>query len=115
MWQYPDASHHQAIEAFRTTFTNREVDAKQVAGILYLMYFPEENCDHPSYTAFDMRWSKKDLMETWEHFVDSRLQDRKKAGLKQEIPQKRRHLDQYVKYLKAYDLRQTKQNSRLDS
>ena len=110
MWQSPEARHFQAIDAFQPTFSHREINANQVAGILYLMYFPEENYEHPSYTALDMRWSKKDLMEAFEDSVDNYLRSRRKTGFKQAVPQTRRRLDQYVKYLRAYDLRLLKQS-----
>lgn len=106
MWEYPDALHHQMIDAFRPTFASRDLDGRKFEGMAFLMYFPEENPDQPRYIAFNLRWSKKDLMETWEEYLDDRLADRKKAGLKQEVPKTRHSLDQYGKYLRAYDLRQ---------
>ena len=106
MWEHPDAHQHQMIDVFRTTFAKRDLDGRNVAGMAFLMYYPEENPDHPSYIALNLRWSKRDLMETWEDYVDRCLADRRKAGLKQEVPKQRHSLDQYVKYLRAYDLRQ---------
>lgn len=107
-WRNSDPRVQYAHNAFRTTVVHREVEAQQVAGMLLLLYFPEENCEQPYYDAINMRWSKKDLMEAWGHFVDCCIRDRKKAGLKQEAPQQRLRLEEYELYLKAYDLRKMK-------
>jgi hypothetical protein len=103
------------IEAFLITWLRRDIDATKVAGTLFLMYFPEGNSGYPTYTAVDTRWSKKDLMEVLEDFVDHRLLERKKAGLKQETPEQRHRPEEWLCYLKAYDLRQQKlSHSKID-
>ena len=108
MWEYPDDRHHQLIDAFYNTWQRRDVDPQKVAGTLFLLYFPEGKRNGASYTAFDMRWSKKDLMEVLEDYLDKCLIDRKKGGLKQEVPRERHRPDEWLSYLKAYDLRQQK-------
>ena len=103
-----DPRVHRATNAFLTTVAHREVDSWEVAGMLILLHFPEENPEHPSYPAFNLRWSKKELMAAFEDWVDHRLIERKKAGLKQEVPQKRVSIENYRQYLRAYDLRMSK-------
>jgi hypothetical protein len=97
------------MEAFHPTFQNRP-PAHKVAGMLLLMYFPEEDCERATYSVVNMRRSKKDLMADWEEDLDKWLEDRQEAGLKQDAPKRRYRLEESVKYLKTYDLR--KQNKR---
>lgn len=106
-WRNADPMVQQAMDAFLGTFVNREVDSKDVAGMIILMYFPEENLQHPTYMTFNMRWSKKDLMAAFEDWVDSSLYDRERAGLKQETQQKRIRRKECLTYLRVYDLRTT--------
>jgi len=80
-------------------------DRAAVAGMLMLTYFPEEDSDHPTMRVFDARWSKRDLLEAFEGWVDRAIADRAAAGLRQERPPQRIRLDEYPHYLKAYDLR----------
>ena len=51
---------------------------------MILAYFPEKDPEHFAVTALDIRWTKKDLMETFESWVDATLAERARTGLKQE-------------------------------
>lgn len=93
------------MDALAFGLTHMGVDRTAVAGMLALVYFPEEAPEHPGLTVFDTRWSKKDLMETFERWVDDTMAERAAAGLKQERPHHRLRLNQYSDYLKVYDLR----------
>jgi hypothetical protein len=85
--------------------TDAKVDRATVAGTLTLAYIPDEDQQHRHrVTTLDMRWSKKDLMETLEFWVDQFLSDRATAGLKQERPAQRFRVAEYADYLRVFDL-----------
>jgi hypothetical protein len=73
--------------------------------MLMLSYFPERVPKEWRLMAFDMRWSKRDLLSAFEGWVDRAIAERAADGLKQERPQQRLRLREYVDYLKVYDLR----------
>jgi hypothetical protein len=70
-----------------------------------LAYFPEKDPEHFAVTALDIRWTKKDLMETFESWVDATLAERARTGLKQERPSHRLRLEESAEHLKVHDLR----------
>jgi hypothetical protein len=85
-----------------------KLDYSKLAGMLILTYFPEEKPERHSYTVFNLRWTKRDLRESFESWLDATLRERAQSGLKQQLPKRRVRLDDYVNYLKAYDLRMNK-------
>ncbi len=95
----------QAMQLFGVELTDMRLDPKAMAGMLVLTYFPEQAPQRHAITVLDIRWSKKDILEAFEIWLSSTLEDRAAAGLKQERPRKRFRLGEYRDYLKAYDLR----------
>jgi hypothetical protein len=95
----------QAMETFAFAVGDMRMDEKTAAGLVVLAYFPERDPEHFSVTALDIRWAKKDLMESFESWVDATLAERARAGLKQGRPRHRLRLDESSQYLRVYDLR----------
>ncbi len=102
-WIFPE--QQEAMQLFGIRLTDMKLDPEAMAGMLVLAYFPEQAPQRYTVTAFDIRWSKKDIREGFETWLSSTLKERAAAGLKQERPGKRLRLSEYRKYLKAYDLR----------
>jgi hypothetical protein len=100
-----DPQVRKAMEAFGFKLTDMKLDYSKLAGMLILAYFPEEKPERHSYTVFNLRWTKRDLRESFESWLDATLRERAQSGLKQQLPKRRVRLDDYVNYLKAYDLR----------
>jgi hypothetical protein len=95
----------QAMETFAFALGDMRMDEKTAAGLVVLSYFPEKDPEHFAVTALDIRWTKKDLMDSFESWVDATLAERARAGLNQERPRQRLRLDQWSEYLRVYDLR----------
>ena len=95
----------KAMQLFGVGLTDMRLDPKAMAGMLVLAYFPEQAPQRHAVTAFDIRWSKKDILEAFETWLSSTLEERAAAGLKQERPRKRFRLSEYRGYLEVYDLR----------
>ncbi len=100
-----DPQVRKAMEAFLFKLTDIKLDYSKLAGMLILTYFPEEKPEHHAYTVFNLRWTKRDLRESFESWLDATLRERAQSGLKQQLPKRRVRLADYVNYLKAYDLR----------
>jgi hypothetical protein len=96
----------RAMSAVSAALTGTKLDREAIAGTLSLAYIPDEDEQRHRVTTLDMRWSKKELMETLESWVDQFLRDRAMAGLNQERPQQRLRVTEYSDYLRAYDLRE---------
>jgi hypothetical protein len=47
-------------------FSDIVSDRTRAAGMLLLVYFPEEDFERPRLSVFDARWSKRDLAEACE-------------------------------------------------
>jgi len=94
-----------AMQTASFGLTDAKVERTSMAGTLILGYIPDEDPQHPRVMALDMRWSKKDLMEAFEFWVDWMLADRAVAGLNQVRPKKRLRLNVYEDYLESYDLK----------
>jgi len=95
----------QAMETFAFALGDMRMDEKTAAGLVVLSYFPEKDPEHFAVTALDIRWTKKDLMDRFESWVDATLAERARAGLKQERPRHRLRLEESGAYLRVYDLR----------
>ncbi|MFB3074667.1 MAG: hypothetical protein ACE1Z6_05760 [Candidatus Methylomirabilales bacterium] len=98
------------MQLFDIGLTDMKLDPKAMAGMLVLTYFREQAPRRHAVTAFDIRWSKKDIMESFETWLNSTLEERATAGLKQERPRTRLRLSEYPDYLRVYDL-QTERRS----
>jgi hypothetical protein len=75
------------------------------SGLVMLTYFPEKDPGKWQRTAINMRLPKRSIMESLEFWVDTWMKERKEAGLKQQAPPGRIHLDTCIEYLKVFDLR----------
>ena len=95
----------KAMNAVSIALSDAKVDRDSIAGTLTLAYILDEDQQHRQrVTALDIRWSKKDLIETLEFWVDVFLADRAAAGLKQDRPQQRFRVTEYADYLRVHDL-----------
>ncbi len=103
LWISPQLQ--KVMQSFGVGLMDIRLDPKAMAGMLVLAYFPEQAPKRHTITALDIRWSKKDILETFETWLSSTLEERATAGLKQERPRKRLRLSEYRDYLQAYDLR----------
>jgi hypothetical protein len=93
------------MDAFASALKDMRMDEKALAGLAVLAHFPEKDPEHFVVTALDMRWTKKNLMESFESWVNATLTERARAGFRQERPHHRQRLDESSQYLRAYDLR----------
>src|SRR5262245_23077112 len=96
----------QAMGAVARALTDPSVDRQSLGGTLTLAYIPDEDQHRHRVTTLDMRWSKKDLMETLEFWIDVFLRDRAAAELKQSRPHHRFRVAEYQDYLRVHDLRE---------
>jgi hypothetical protein len=99
----PDRRVMDALMGAR--FSDIVADRTRAAGMLLLVYFPEEDFERPTLSVFDARWSKRDLLEGCEAWIDQAITKRKSSGLQQERPAQRLRLSEYPDYLRVYDLR----------
>jgi hypothetical protein len=101
-----DRRLREAAGVVSAALTKAKIDRASVSGTLTLAYIPDEDRQRHRVTTVDMRWSKKDLMDLLEGWIDVFLKDRGTAGLKQERLEKRLRVGVYTHYLRVYDLRE---------
>lgn len=83
----------------------RKYKSERLKGSLYLVCIPEES--EPNWiTRVDLKRPKEYIEEYLLATCDSIIDSRRKHGLKQERQKKRLRLDQWIDYIKVYDLRE---------